>query len=151
MQTDINTFIMLDVGDKIPDLQIETKGKKIVLYFYPKDDTPGCTKEACTFRDLKADFEKAGAIIIGVSKDAEASHSKFKEKHGLNFDLIADTDGKLCEAFGVWKEKSFLGKKYMGIERSTFLADAKGVIKKAWRSVKVSGHMEEVLKEAENL
>ncbi len=151
MLTDINTFIMLDVGDKIPELQIDTKNKKTVIYFYPKDDTPGCTKEACTFRDLKSDFAKAGAIIIGVSKDAEKSHSKFKEKYGLNFDLIADEDGKLCEAFGVWQEKSFMGKKYMGIVRSTFLADSDGIIKKVWRNLKVDGHMEEVLKEAESL
>lgn len=151
MQTDTNTNSMLDVGDKIPDLEIDTNGKKVVLYFYPKDDTPGCTKEACTFRDLKSDFAKAGAIIIGVSKDAEKSHSKFKEKYGLNFDLIADEDGKLCEAFGVWQEKSFMGKKYMGIVRSTFLANADGVIKKVWRNLKVDGHMEEVLKEAESL
>ncbi len=151
MQTDINTNNMLDVGDKIPNLQIDTKGKKVVLYFYPKDDTPGCTKEACTFRDLKSDFAKAGAMIIGVSKDAEKSHGKFKEKYGLNFDLISDVDGKLCEEFGVWQEKSFMGKKYMGIVRSTFLANAKGVIQKVWRNVKVDGHMEEVLKETENL
>lgn len=151
MLTDINTFIMLDVGDKIPSAVGGIGGKKVVLYFYPKDDTPGCTKEACTFRDLKSDFAKAGAIIIGVSKDAEKSHSKFKEKYGLNFDLIADEDGKLCEAFGVWQEKSFMGKKYMGIVRSTFLADSDGTIKKVWRNLKVDGHMEEVLKEAESL
>lgn len=141
---------MLDVGDKIPNLQIDTKGKKVAIYFYPKDDTPGCTAEACGFRDLKSAFVKADTIVIGVSKDAEKSHAKFKEKYGLNFDLISD-DGKLCEAFGVWKEKSFMGKKYMGIERSTFLADARGVIRKVWRSVKVGGHMKIVLKEAENL
>lgn len=142
---------MLDVGDKIPELGIDTRGKKILLYFYPKDDTPGCTKEACGFRDLKAAFAKANTIVIGVSKDAEKSHGKFKEKFGLNFDLLSDGDGKLCETFGVWKEKSFMGKKYMGIERSTFLIDSNGIIKKVWRNVKVEGHMEETLKISESL
>lgn len=150
MPTDSNTNLMLDVGDKIPaEISTLAPGKNIVLYFYPKDDTPGCTTEACGFRDLKSSFEKANTEIFGVSKDNEKSHDKFAGKYNLNFKLISDPDGKLCEAFGVWKEKSMLGKKYFGIERSTFLVDSKGKISKAWRGVKVSGHMEEVLKEAE--
>lgn len=127
------------------------KGKKIVLYFYPKDDTPGCTKEACSFRDLKKEFEKIDTLIIGVSKDTEKSHDKFKTKYGLNFDLLSDPDGKLCEEYAVWKQKSFMGKKYMGIERSTFLLDKEGKIVKEWRGVKVDGHMDEVLKEAQKI
>ena len=146
----------LSPGDPIPDFTLPTdgggtlsradlKGEKAVLYFYPKDNTSGCTKEAQAFRDSLDDFAAAGARIVGVSKDGVASHDKFKEKQNLNFTLVSDGDGKLCEAFGVWVEKSMYGKKYMGIERATFLADANGVIRRVWRKVKVPGHAAEVL------
>jgi len=121
------------------------KGKKLVLYFYPKDDTSGCTSEAHQFRDAIDDFAKAGAVILGASKDSIASHQKFRAKHSLPFALASDTEGALCEAFGVWKEKSMYGKKYMGIERSTFLIDGNGVVVKEWRKVKVTGHAKDVL------
>ena len=111
----------------------------VVLYFYPKDDTPGCTAEACAFRDALPDFSKVKAAIIGISRDSVASHAKFKTKFGLPFPLASDEDGKVCQAYGVWVEKSMYGKKYMGIERSTFLIDAKGVIRNVWRKVKVDG------------
>lgn len=121
------------------------KGRRLVLYFYPKDDTSGCTSEAQQFRDELAGFAAAGAEILGVSKDSVASHQKFRAKHDLPFPLASDADGALCEAFGVWKEKSMYGKKYMGIERSTFLIDADGVVRKEWRKVKVTGHAKDVL------
>ncbi|MEK7146530.1 MAG: thioredoxin-dependent thiol peroxidase [Patescibacteria group bacterium] len=151
----------IGLGDQIPDLTLPStsgemvslgkfKGKKVVLYFYPKDDTPGCTKEACGFRDLKTDFERHNAVILGVSKDSVASHQKFSTKYKLPFDLLSDSDGKLSEAFGVWQEKSFMGKKYMGIVRSTFLIDENGKIIKEWRNLKVPGHMEDVLAELKN-
>ena len=127
------------------------KGKKVVLYFYPKDDTPGCTKEACGFRDSLPDFSKVDAEIVGVSKDTVAKHDKFKAKHELNFILGSDEDGSVCEAYGTWVEKSMYGKKYMGIERATFLIDEKGVISNVWRKVKVKGHVEEVLAAAQAL
>lgn len=120
-------------------------GRKLVLYFYPKDDTAGCTKEAIEFSKLMKKFEKVGTTVIGVSKDSAASHDKFIKKHDLKVDLGADETGKAVEAYGVWVEKSMYGRKYMGIERSTFLIDGKGVIRKIWRKVKVSGHAEEVL------
>lgn len=120
------------------------KGRPYALYFYPKDDTPGCTAEACGFRDALPDFSKLGVTIIGVSKDSLASHEKFAKKFDLNFPLASDEDGSVCEAFGVWVEKSMYGRKYMGIERSTFLIDGKGVVRAVWRKVKVPGHVEEV-------
>ena len=120
-------------------------GKSWVLYFYPKDDTSGCTKEACDFTDGMPKFTKADAVVIGVSKDSVASHQKFKKKHKLKVTLGADEDGKVCEAYATWVEKSMYGRKYMGIERSTFLIDAKGVIRAEWRKVKVPGHADEVL------
>lgn len=120
-------------------------GKTLVLYFYPKDDTSGCTKEALEFTAAEKKFEKAGAAIVGVSKDSVAAHDKFKTKHKLKVALGSDEDGKVVEAYGVWVEKSMYGKKYMGIERTTFLIDAKGVIRQIWRKVKVPGHVEEVL------
>lgn len=121
------------------------KGKKaVVLYFYPKDDTPGCTTEACDFRDSSARIKKLGAAILGVSPDGVAKHEKFIGKHDLNFPLLADEDKKACQAYGVWKEKSMYGRKYMGVERSTFVIDKKGKIAKAWRKVKVTGHVDEV-------
>ena len=123
----------------------KVKKKNIILYFYPKDDTPGCTKEACGFRDAFPDFSALNATIVGVSKDTVAKHDKFKSKYGLPFQLASDEDGSLCEAYGTWVEKSMYGKKYMGIERATFLIDASGVIQGIWRKVKVNGHVEEVL------
>jgi len=127
------------------------KGKPVVLYFYPKDDTSGCTAEACAFRDSLPDFSKVKAAIVGISRDSVESHDKFKKKFGLTFPLVSDEDGKVCEAYGTWVEKSMYGRKYMGIERSTFLIDEKGVIRGIWRKVKVPGHAEEVLKAAEAL
>jgi len=120
-------------------------GKKVVLYFYPKDDTSGCTAEAIDFTAELPKFKRAGAVVIGVSRDTLAKHEKFRAKHGLKVDLGADEDGKVTEAFGVWVEKSLYGRKYMGIERATFLIDDKGVIRKIWRKVKVKGHAAEVL------
>jgi peroxiredoxin Q/BCP len=147
------------VGDKAPDFTLPAdnggkaslkalKGKPVVLYFYPKDDTSGCTAEACAFRDALPDFSKVKAAIIGISRDPVASHDKFKKKHGLTFPLASDEDGKVCNAYGVWVEKSMYGRKYMGIERATFLIDGKGVVRNVWRKVKVNGHAEEVLKAA---
>lgn len=152
----------VDAGDKAPDFTLPTdgggalslsslKGRKVVLYFYPKDDTSGCTKEALGFRDALADFEKAGVAVIGVSKDSAAKHDKFKVKYELNFPLVADEECTACEAYGVWVEKSMYGRKYMGIERSTFLIGADGKIAKAWHKVKVTGHVEEVLEAAKAL
>ena len=152
----------LTVGQKAPDFTVlndqgekvklsDLKGKKVVLYFYPKDDTPGCTKEACAFRDGIAQIKKKGAVVLGVSADSVESHQKFKKKFDLTFPLVSDESGKVCEAYGTWAEKSMYGKKYMGIERSTFLIDDKGVIRGIWRKVKVPGHAEEVLKAAEAL
>jgi peroxiredoxin Q/BCP len=145
----------LDIGDKLPAFKAQTaegaistkdlKGSHVVIYFYPKDDTPGCTTEACEFRDNLAKFKKMNAKVYGVSKDSVKSHEKFAGKYELPFTLISDEDGELCEAFGTWVEKSMYGKKYMGIERATFLADDKGVIRQIWRNVKAKGHAEEVL------
>ena len=123
----------------------DASGKKLVIYFYPKDNTPGCTKEGAAFRDLYASFKKARTMIVGVSPDSLASHEKFKAKMAFPFDLLADEDRKLCELFGVYKEKSLYGRKYMGVERSTFLIDERGVLRREWRKVKVPGHAEEVL------
>ena len=120
-------------------------GKKIVLYFYPKDDTPGCTREACSFRDSFADFTKAGAIILGISPNALPAHDKFKAKYSLPFPLLADPDHAVAEKYGVWKEKKNYGKTYMGIERTTFLIDAAGKIARIFPKVKVDGHHEQVL------
>ena len=146
----------LSVGDKAPafDMPANTggnvslaglKGKKVVLYFYPKDDTPGCTIEAKDFRDHMKEFEQAGAVIIGVSKDSMKSHDKFKEKYCLPFILGCDESAGVCEAYGVWAEKSMYGKTYMGIERTTFFIDETGTIQNIWRKVKVEGHVKEVL------
>ncbi|MEQ8653781.1 MAG: thioredoxin-dependent thiol peroxidase [Kiloniellales bacterium] len=127
------------------------KGKTVILYFYPKDDTPGCTKEACGFRDNLAAFDGADAVVIGVSKDSVAKHDKFKAKYDLPFTLASDEDGSVCEAYGTWVEKSMYGKKYMGIERATFLIDGQGVLRQEWRKVKVPGHVEAVLEAAKGL
>jgi thioredoxin-dependent peroxiredoxin len=149
----------LDKGDAMPAFDLPAdgggsvtseglKGKPYVLYLYPKDDTSGCTKEAQGFTEHKAAFAAAGVEIIGLSKDDVASHDKFKKKYDLDLTLASDTEGKLVEALGAWVEKSMYGKKYMGIDRSTFLVDANGQIARVWRKVKVPGHVEEVLEAA---
>jgi peroxiredoxin Q/BCP len=127
------------------------RGKKVVLYFYPKDSTPGCTTEGQEFRDLHAKFRRAGAIIFGVSRDSLASHEKFKEKLELSFELLSDSDEKVCRQFDVIREKSLYGRKFMGVERSTFLVDEKGKLRQEWRKVRVKGHAEEVLESVKNL
>lgn len=127
------------------------KGRKVIVYFYPKDDTPGCTTEACDFRDAMAGFNEADAVVIGISKDSVARHEKFKAKHGFNFTLASDEDGKVIEAFGSWVEKKLYGRQYMGIDRSTFLIDKDGMIARIWRKVKVKGHVAEVLEAARAL
>lgn len=129
----------------------ELAGKNVVLYFYPKDDTPGCTQEAKDFRELYEQFKKSDTAIIGVSKDSIKSHEKFREKFCLPFPLGTDADGTVCDAYGVWVEKSMYGKKYMGIERATFLIDKKGTLRQTWRKVKVEGHAQEVLEAAKGL
>ena len=123
----------------------DLKGRPVILYFYPKDSTPGCTTEACDFRDLTPDFSKIDAEIVGVSKDSVKRHDNFKAKHELPFSLVSDEDGDVCERYGVWVVKNMYGRKFMGIERATFLIDAKGVVRKIWRKVKVKGHAEDVL------
>jgi thioredoxin-dependent peroxiredoxin len=150
----------LQPGDSAPDFTLPgdggstvslagLRGKKIVLYFYPRDDTSGCTLEAKNFNDSKAAFSRAGAEIIGVSPDNVASHDKFKKKYGLDLALASDESKAMLEAYGVWVEKSMYGKKYMGVERSTFLISADGKIVQVWSSVKVPGHVDEVLKAAQ--
>ncbi|MGE4313935.1 MAG: thioredoxin-dependent thiol peroxidase [Pseudobdellovibrionaceae bacterium] len=145
----------LKIGDKAPEFTAPTdnggtlsleslKGKTVVLYFYPKDDTPGCTKEACGFNEALQSFKSLNAEIVGVSKDSAAKHDKFKEKYGLNFNLVSDEDGAICEAYGTWIEKSMYGRKYMGIDRATFLVGPDGKIQAIWRNVKVPGHVDEV-------
>lgn len=149
-------------GDAIPDLTLagadgpirlaDYRGKPLVLYFYPKDDTPGCTREAQDFSERAADFAAAGVALLGVSKDPPAKHAKFTAKHGLTIPLASDDDdGTVLQAFGAWVEKSLYGKKYMGIDRSTFLFDADGTLVKSWRKVKVPGHAEAVLAAAKAL
>ena len=123
----------------------------LVLYFYPKDDTTGCTAEACQFRDLSAEFAAAGAAIVGVSPDPLKSHGKFVGKYGLNFPLLADEGAKACQQYGVWKEKSMYGRKYMGVERTTFLIDRDGVVRKVYPKVSVTGHAEAVLEDVASL
>jgi len=152
----------VELGNKAPDFTLPTdgagtvtlsklNGKKVVLYFYPKDDTSGCTAEACGFRDSFPDYGGTGAMVIGISKDSVASHDKFKKKHGLPFILASDTGGDVCEKYGVWVEKSMYGRKYMSIERATFLLDGKGVVRGVWHKVRVPGHVTEVLKAARAL
>lgn len=129
----------------------DLKGKTVVLYFYPKDDTPGCTSQAKAFSELKAEFDAAGAVIIGVSKDSIASHQKFRAKYDLTVDLGADPELETIQTYGVWVEKNMYGRKYMGIERATFLIDGEGVMRQAWRKVKVTGHANAVLKAVQAL
>jgi peroxiredoxin Q/BCP len=146
----------LNLGDPAPAFSLPTddgekvsladfKGSPLILYFYPKDDTPGCTKEACSFTEALPKFSRGKAAVLGVSKDSPESHKKFREKYGLAFPLASDGDGKVCAAYGVWKQKNLYGKISMGIERTTFLIDGTGKIVKIWRKVKVDGHTEEVL------
>lgn len=153
---------MLKEGDKAPAFSMPTDGngtisdtdmagKPYILYFYPKDDTSGCTAQACGFNDTLAQFNNLGLSIIGVSKDSVKKHDKFKEKYGLTFPLASDENTDICEQYGVWAEKSMYGKKYMGIERTTFLIDGKGIIRKIWHKVKVPGHIDEVLAAAQSL
>lgn len=132
-----------DDGEEV-DLE-ELRGRPVVLYFYPKDDTPGCTKEACAFRDRKEEIEETGAVILGVSPDDVDSHAAFREKYDLNFPLLADTDHRVAEAYGAWREKTLYGKKTEGIQRSTFLIDRDGVVRETWKRVRVEGHDQEVL------
>ncbi|NOZ66938.1 MAG: thioredoxin-dependent thiol peroxidase [Alphaproteobacteria bacterium] len=153
---------MLDVGQKAPDFSLpnengdivslsDFKGKKLVLYFYPKDSTPGCTTEARDFTAKKAEFEAAGAVILGASKDSIKRHQNFIAKQDLKINLISDEDGILCEAYGVWILKKLYGREYMGIERATFLIDQNGVIQKIWHKVKVKGHVDAVLEAVKEL
>jgi thioredoxin-dependent peroxiredoxin len=146
----------LKIGSKAPDFTLPTdggdtiklsslKGQPVILYFYPKDDTSGCTKEACSFNDNLTAFNRLKTKVIGISKDSVKSHDKFKAKYGLKFTLASDEGQGVCESYGVWVEKSMYGKKYMGIERSTFLIDAQGKIAQIWNKVKVDGHTEEVM------
>ncbi len=150
----------LQEGDAAPDFTLpadggknislsDYKGRKVILYFYPKDDTPGCTKEACAFRDSLERLNGINASVIGVSKDTVGKHEKFKTKHSLNFPLVSDEDGTLCEKYGTWVEKSMYGKKYMGIDRATFLIGEDGNILRIWRKVKVPGHVDEVVQAVE--
>ncbi len=127
------------------------RGSPVVLYFYPKDDTPGCTKEACSFRDLHRDLQKLGAKVLGVSPDDAASHAKFRDKFSLNFPLLVDDDHKVAEKYGAWREKNMYGKKSMGIQRSTFLIDVHGRVAKVWKAVKVDGHDAQVVAALEEL
>lgn len=146
----------IEIGKPAPDFELESsngekvklsdyRGKNVVLYFYPKDMTPGCTTQACDFRDQHQHFADVNAVVLGVSPDPLSRHEKFIEKHGLPFLLLADEDHEAAEAYGVWKLKKNFGKEYMGIERSTFIIDQEGKLVKEWRKVKVNGHVEEAL------
>jgi thioredoxin-dependent peroxiredoxin len=148
---------MIKEGDAAPDFEArdaegntvklsDLRGQKVVLYFYPKDDTPGCTKEACSFRDSFAEYERRGIKVLGVSTDDERSHRKFAEKYSLPFTLLADTDHTLADAFGVYGEKQFMGRNYMGVTRATFLIDEEGRVRKVFDKVKVDEHADDVLK-----
>ncbi|HEX8257426.1 MAG TPA: peroxiredoxin [Allosphingosinicella sp.] len=153
---------MLEEGDPVPDVKLlgmegqsvspaDFRGNKLVLYFYPKDDTSGCTREAQDFTALAGEFERTGTWILGVSKDEAKKHRKFIDKYDLKIPLATDPDGSVCEAFGTWVQKSLYGRKYMGIDRATFLIDSDGVIKRVWRKVSVPGHAEAVLAAAREL
>jgi peroxiredoxin Q/BCP len=146
----------------LPNLEAETtggqrlrlsdlKGRNVVIYFYPKDDTPGCTAEGCDIRDHYGDFGRRDTVVLGVSRDSVASHEKFKTRYSFPFELVADPDEKLCRAFGVIREKTLYGRKHLGVERSTFVYDRNGVLRKEFRGVKVAGHVDELLRELEKL
>ena len=152
----------LQPGDKAPDFALpsddggdirlaDLTGRMVVLYFYPKDDTSGCTSEAKGFTEAQADFDAIGAVVVGVSKDSVKSHGKFRQKYGLSVRLGSDVEGEMIERYGVWVEKSMYGRKYMGIERSTFLIDSGGVVRQVWRKVSVTGHVQAVLAAARQL
>ncbi len=147
---------MINEGDQAPDFTLQSdagtdvtlsslRGRPVVLYFYPRDDTPGCTKQACGIRDAYDEFDRAGAVVLGVSPDDEGSHVKFKSKYELPFTLLSDADHSVAEEYGVWNEKSYLGKKYLGVSRSTFVIDADGNIKKVMHDVKPATHADDVL------
>lgn len=153
---------MTEIGAPAPDFTLprdggetvalaDLKGKTVVLYFYPKDDTSGCTKQAIAFTENLSDFEAAGAVVLGVSKDSLKKHDKFRDKHDLKVALLSDEESDVCERYEVWKEKSMYGKTYMGIERSTFLIDGEGVLRQEWRKVKVPGHVDAVLEAVKGL
>lgn len=152
----------LEIGQKAPDFNLPSseggnlklsslKGKPVVLYFYPKDDTPGCTKESCDFRDNMGVLKRHGVVVLGLSKDSLKKHEKFIEKYDLNFPLLSDEEGKTIEAYGAWVEKSMYGKKYMGIQRSTYLIDDEGNLAYLWRDVKVDGHAVDVIDQVKKL
>lgn len=132
-----------DAGNKVKFSDLA--GQPVVLYFYPKDDTPGCTKEACAFRDLHSELKTAGAVLLGISPDDASSHAKFRDKYQLNFPLLVDVDHKIADKYGAWREKNMYGKKSMGIQRSTFLIDRAGTVAKVWKRVQVDGHDQQVL------
>jgi peroxiredoxin Q/BCP len=147
---------MVEEGKPAPDFELKTdsgesiklsglRGRQVVLYFYPKDDTPGCTTQACGIRDAYGEFEEAGAVVLGVSPDNERSHGKFKEKYGLPFTLLADEDHAVADEYGVWAEKTYMGRSYMGVERSTFVIGEDGNVKKVLRKVKPDTHADDVL------
>ena len=147
---------MVEEGKPAPDFELQSdsgetvklsdlRGKQVVLYFYPKDDTPGCTTQACGIRDAYGEFEQAGAVVLGISPDGESSHVKFRSKYDLPFTLLADTDHAVAELYGVWGEKKYMGKTYMGVNRSTFVIDADGTIKKVFHQVKPATHADDVL------
>ncbi len=149
-------FILPAVGsDKVVkdgEVQLSAlRGHTIVLYFYPKDDTPGCTAEACSFRDANREMQKRGIVVLGVSADSVESHQKFADKYSLPYPLLADTDTTVSQLYGVWKEKNFAGKKYMGVNRETFLIDKDGIVRKVWPKVKAAEHAQEVLEAIESL
>lgn len=150
----------LKIGDIAPIVELpgdtgqfyklsDYRGKKVILYFYPKDDTSGCTAEACDFRDHHPSFTQINAVILGISRDTPETHNKFKDKYNLTFPLLSDVDGSVCMSYGTWVEKSMYGKKYFGIERSTFLIDEQGIIRHIWRKVKVNDHIQDILKTLE--
>ena len=152
----------IDEGKKAPAFTLQAddgtkvkltdlKGNPVVLYFYPRDDTPGCTKEACAFRDRKAEIEQLGATVLGVSPDTIEKHEKFRDKYELNFLLLADADHKVADKYGAWREKNMYGKKSMGIQRSTFLIDAAGKVAKVWKKVRVDGHDDQVIEALQEL
>lgn len=147
---------MISIGSIAPDFQLQIddgtnfklsdyRGQKVIVYFYPKDNTPGCTTEACDFRESIQQFNKLNCKVIGISRDSVATHAKFKEKYNLNFPLGADEEGAVCQLYGVWVEKSMFGKKYFGINRATFLIDEEGIVKHIWPNVSVSSHIKDVL------
>lgn len=152
----------IEPGKRAPDFTLaaddgkkvrlsELKGRPIVLYFYPKDDTPGCTREACAFRDQRSQIQDLGAIVLGISPDTVESHARFRDKYELNFPLLADPDHKVAEKYGAWREKNMYGKRSMGIQRSTYLIDADGKIAALWKRVSVDGHDEQILKALQEL